>query len=143
MSPLEISIIVIFSAGTLLAFLLYFINSQKIKKAKKKQAEAEKQKQEEEKKAEENAKKNSEKEKQASPKKDVVEAVADNSAQPAVAIVEETTQQEQPSTEALNGKVEEKTPAKANKTKSIKQQIDNLSPELKAILLTDIIKPKY
>ena len=142
MSPLEISIIVIFSAGTLLAFLLYFINSQKIKKAKKKQAEAEKQKQEEEKKAEENAKKNSEKEK-ASPKKDVVEAVADNSAQPAVAIVEETTQQEQPSAEALNGNVEEKTPAKANKTKSIKQQIDNLSPELKAILLTDIIKPKY
>ncbi len=142
MSPLEISIIVIFSAGTLLAFLLYFINSQKIKKAKKKQAEAEKQKQEEEKKAEEKAKKDSEKEK-ASSKKDVVEAVADNSAQPAVAIVEENTQQEQPSTETLNGKVEEKTPAKAKKTKSIKQQIDNLSPELKAILLTDIIKPKY
>ena len=31
----------------------------------------------------------------------------------------------------------------SNETKSLKQQIENLSPELKAILFTDIIKPKF
>ena len=142
MTTLEIILVVVLSVVVVTTFLLYFINSKKInKKAKLEAEEKAKQKQDEEK-----AKKDAEKKEQLDKlkkydQKQVVEAESDNEEKPAVAIITENTVEDNSDEQAKQVEISNDT--NKDLDKSVAEQIQDLSPELKAILMTDILKPKF
>lgn len=142
MSILEIILLVAFSIIILTTFLLYYINSRKIQQ-KAKQLEEQKAK---EKREEEKAKMESEKAKKvdnidANQPKQVVQVVTDEQTKPTVAVITETpivVQEDEG--QVKQASIEEN---ESQLDKPLSEQIEDLSPELKAILLTDILKPKF
>lgn len=166
MTTLEIILIVSFAIVVSTIFFLYLFNSIKIKnKQKKEKAQKEQEKLEQEKletqaKTTENPVEKIENTTQESPQKpqkiDVVDVEISNQTfdqiNSTVAIVTEQkpetrTTLENMSREEFEAQMMEKVePVQQEQTssqKSMKQQIDDLSPQLKSMLFTDILKPKF
>lgn len=158
MTTLEIVLIVFFAIVVLTIFFLYLFNSIRIKNKLKK----EQQRLEQEKKEQEEAEKQKAQaeqtinEKKVETPKDVVTVQVKNETfgeeTKSVAITEQTAKSPESNSmenmsreefeekmTSLDEKVEQKTQSKPN----LRQQIDQLSPELKSVLFSDILKPKY
>lgn len=162
MTTLEIILVVFFTIVVSTIFFLYLINSVKIKnklkkeKAQKEQEKLEQEKLEEQAKASQKPAENIEKESEKKPQIDVVDVEISNQTfdqtESTVAIVTEQKPEARTTLENMSREefeaqmMETVEPVKQEKVtpqKSMKQQIDDLSPELKSMLFTDILKPKF
>lgn len=146
MGTLEIVILVLLSVVILSTFFLYLVNSLKIrKKAKKAKEEQERLKQEEklEKEKKEQEEKNAKK--QEEKKTEVIPVKAENSKVETIAEVTpvEPVEEIVDNWETDNNATTKQAVVENNKNLTIKEQIDNLSPEMKTIMFTDILKPKF
>ncbi len=168
MTTVEIIILVFFAIVVLTIFFSYFINSLKIKKKAKKDKEKkadakveQTKKDDEKKKTDSTAKTKTEtvsKPKTVEkPKKEVVEVKVDSPNKTETNTVAIVTENSKPQTKPnslenmsreefeaqMNLGDDKKPEVKSTTKKSLKQQIDGLSPELKSVLFTDILKPKF
>ena len=144
MGTLEIVILVLLSVVILSTFFLYLVNSLKIrKKAKKAKEEQERLKQEEklEKEKKEQEEKNAKK--QEEKKTEVIPVQAENSKVETVAEVTPVEPVEEVADIVEENVTTKQAVVESNKNLTIKEQIDNLSPEMKTIMFTDILKPKF
>ncbi|MBQ0017455.1 MAG: hypothetical protein KBT30_02360 [Clostridiales bacterium] len=145
MTALEIILISVLGVVVVSTFLLYFLNNKKITKAKQKaEEEAKKLKQEQEEKEK--------KEKEAKEKEKLIPVETENQVVSTASVVETKITEDEVSNSLDAKDIDEKdviVEDKINKTveqteeKPLKEQINELSPKLKTMLFSDILKTKF